>query len=1153
MVRVPAPAAARHDMTLTFLPALLIPGLPPILDRVLLKIPIILGTLALAAVGGRWARHLGKDQATARTVERVLLFNPFLIIIGPVWGMTDTSLMALLLAGALRFEQGRHRQAGILFAVSVLIKPFPLLLALPLLALYLHRHGLGSVLRAATTGIPTVLLVCAPFVWADPYAFWRQVIGVHLRRDPQGITIWSIGGLAERSPDLVAFLSIAFIAASLLVLSAIAPRLRGAGAPLVLIMAGSAQFLLWNRVVNEQYLTMALAPLLVLWAAGTLEDRLADRAARWLPNVFALITAVRGFHFIRFIPPDVEWVLLGTRDVTMWANRIRKLFDFGYQVPETVPDTTSAIAVATLLVVLATAGWRIALAARTSPQSQAPRRARRLGTVPSAVGCVLLLLLGSVPLVAPAADLESPPRPLPEQPSVGAFYYLWWDNPAHDPFLRQPYGNWWQATQFSSLGWYTQTRGVARIHADMMRQAGIDVAILSYHSSEYERYVTFQQEADRQGLYVAPLIELNQIYDQPQHRPYAENWTSKSREYDRTQKEASYSLSNRTREAIEEYVLELKATFAERNAYRVDGRAVIFFYDSYVSYPGFRPDERAALAEALLQLKSIDELRFHFNDPTLQPNVDDLLRHYPQSDKEEVARLVEEARSLDAEAREARRRGDSDAAGQLRAEAHEKRQYANRLNNSAFINMYNHNNTQGAWPEHPREFLNLASVWREAHLYHHRLWWDTLRTNLEREIGPVFLISGDAWNEGAAYHAGIIKSIEGLHVFDGSFIYSPSFTWGVQPRDPTHQNYDRYFEMWTYRNLWLTSFARSIDRHSSFGVAPAYNDTALVVRKAIGFVIPAQRPSDPSQSTYDLSWEATLAAAPSLVIVATFNEFFEGSSIEPGFFLEGERLASYGDRYLQDTAHYRERLGNLEPPSLRVLNVVHERASRLQYVRFSETDLPHFWGLKQIAASGRVFGGGAVLSIDSRQGEHLERVERPDLILIDGGRDLIPGAADGYALHPQLLALIRQWNAEGVPVLIFGREVAADLRALVPPACAAGDPALGASVPGGEYESYRGQTVTDNDQVRPGDRLYNGGDGRLRLDREGVGDGIAVGVRCPDSAVAFTLMKPWMRIEQDSNFLEWTLPDCLDVALAALVPEVAPIAASACHAPRPAT
>lgn len=1107
-------------MTVTFAPALAF-DLPPVVERLLLKIPIILGTFALAAVAGAWARRLAVDEPGVRRVERLLLFNPFIILVGPVWGMTDTSLMAFLLGGALAFERGRHRLAGVLFGASVLVKPFPLLLALPLLAYYIHAYGVRPAVRAAAAGTAAVVAVCLPFVINNPTAFWNQVVGVHLRREPQGLTVWSIGGLAEARPELVSALSIGAIAISLLALSIYARRLQPSTASLVIVLAASAQILLWNRVVNEQYLVMAIAPLLILYGAGVLKGSFERRAAVWLPAVFALITALRGWHFLRFIPPDVGGVLFptpesGKYDVTIVVNNIRsipaRLFPGVHvKTPFSLSDTTPAVLVALLLVLLAFVGWRIYFRNVTRRPRAGPRWFSPTATT-SVIGCLLLLMVGAAPLVVPASvDQPDASHPLPKNPRVGAFYYLWWDNPAHDPFLGEPYGNWWQASQFPALGYYTQTRGVAATHARMMREHGIEVAVVSYHTGELGRYETLQDETLKEGVYVAPLIELNQIYDRPYNRPL--NFSEKGMEG--PEKHASYSLSNVTQNEIANYVLELKETLRRENAYRVDGRPVIFFYDSYVSDVGFRQVEREDLARMVLQTYTIEELRYFFNDATLEPTVSDLLDHYPSPDIDRVQELERRAKAAESS-------GDLARAAGLYREATQER-------DSAFYNGFNFENQNGTWPDHPKETIRLSAPWRAAHFDLHRAWWGELRAVIEEEVGPVFLVSGDAWNEQAGFYAGTIKNIEDLEVFDGSFIYSPSFTWGVQPRDPENLHYEKYFKLWTYRNLWLTSFGNGMDRFSAFGVAPAYDDTRLIVRNNdfhnISFRIPPE--DSMGRLTYDRSWEATLAAPPSLAIIATFNEFFEGSSIEPS--------REYGDVFLKATRDYSTRLATQQPPAESVLVLAHERASRLQYAKYSETDLPHYWGLKLVAAAGDLFTGGAVDALDGYQTEHLDGLREPSFMLLDGARV-------DYEVSGPAMDRLQSWRDEGVPTLLVGREIAEPLRALVPSECASGGPVQLMDTVKGEEEAFPIDSSHD-DQLNPGDVLRAGTgseSGLLFIEGPTRGEGAIVGKRCSQSQVAFTNIKPWLPLDDQSNAFNWSRPDCLPTVLRALLPETLP-------------
>jgi hypothetical protein len=57
-------------------------------------------------------------------------------------------------------------------------------------------------------------------------------------------------------------------------------------------------------------------------------------------------------------------------------------------------------------------------------------------------------------------------------------------------------------------------------------------------------------------------------------------------------------------------------------------------------------------------------------------------------------------------------------------------------------------------------------------------------------------------------------------------------------------------------------------------------------------------------STYDATWEAALAVSPPWVVVASWNEWHEGSEIEPSH--------EHGRRYLEATRRWASRFRSAE-------------------------------------------------------------------------------------------------------------------------------------------------------------------------------------------------------------------------------------------------
>jgi hypothetical protein len=1051
-------------MAFTFLPEILF-NVPPPMERMLLKMPMVIGTLALALAGEAWARHLQKPERTVRRVRTLLLFNPFLIIIGPVWGMTDPALMALFLWGALRFQQGHPAQAGVLFALSLLVKPFAALLAIPLAAYFLYERGWHAVTRTAAAATLTTVGVCLPFVLTTPNGFIRQIALFHLARPVQGWSLWRLLPRDAATPEAIGVASMFLISASLLVLAFVAPRVRTPTAPLLLTLAASSQILFWNRVVNDQYLVLIIAPLLLLHGLGDLQG-IGRRAAQAFPAVAALATALIGFHWLTFIPPDIALPAFG-KPVDVVAYEVRR--SFAPLGPIDWPSFPPAVIFLVLvgldlvLVFRFLRQWIPALQHITHHTARREMHSRAYSTS----ACVLLLMVALLPAGTPGPiELPGPVRG-EEKSHVGAFYYLWWHNPAHDPGIQ--YGNWLKVSQNPEMGYYTNTRGVARDHVRMMLENGIDVAIVSYHSSEIDRLKVFMEEAGRQGLLVAPLVELNQVYDRIEHHPIGPE--------DKAAPYAAYRLDAATREKITDFVLELRDVLGPDDpVYRVDGKPVVFFYDSYVSGISYDEHSKSAIARQLLDEYPIEVLRRAFSDAGLQATVDDVLRHYPQPQLPMSPR-------------------DSPA----------KAFYEGLRSNVS---------GPGGFTQ-----VNQSAYWRVAHLELHRAFWNQIRYDVESELGPVFLVSGEAFNEKAGFEAGIAKALAAFDVFDGSFIYSPSFVWGNQERGPDGTflpEYDEIFRAWEDRNIWLSTTARGKSAWSSYGVAPAYDDT--VNRPERGFKIPAQ---PGGASTYERMWSSALQHTPDLVVVATFNEFFEGSSIEPS--------VEFGKGFLNQTRAFRSVLASLPERSSDVLVVMHERSSRTNPY-YSEADRPHTWGLRLVAAAERAFPSARVVALDAQNEPPSMRA--PALILLEGGRD-------GYgvdSMSPGLRSRLATWIGQGVPTVVLGREVAGPIRELLPAACRENSfIALGADV------------ADDlDDELDVGDALLNDPSSPAYLLMQRGEDRHVAGYRCPDKpSVAFANIKPWT---PTSN---WTVSQpvdrvCLRVLASPLVPGLDPSPGGEC-------
>lgn len=134
----------------------------------------------------------------------------------------------------------------------------------------------------------------------------------------------------------------------------------------------------------------------------------------------------------------------------------------------------------------------------------------------------------------------------------------------------------------------------------------------------------------------------------------------------------------------------------------------------------------------------------------------------------------------------------------------------------------------------------------------------------------------------------LIWSAEGvsmslLDVFDGIHLYSAGY-WGILDGDMNQVDQTFRAEIDTYNASHHTQ------KIWAAGVLPGYDDTHIPGRKG-KFKVPRN-----NGGTYSTSWTAALSSSPDWVTITSFNEWFEGSMLEPS--------VTYGNFYLDLTQPY---------------------------------------------------------------------------------------------------------------------------------------------------------------------------------------------------------------------------------------------------------
>jgi hypothetical protein len=556
---------------------LLVPAVPAALLRLLLKLPFIAGNLLLAHAGGRMAGQNGKMGKT----ELFLLFNPFLIFIGAAWGMTD-SLMVLFMVWSLLLLRGkRPALAGAAFGAAALIKLFPLFF-LPAALLWARKKGgPAAVWRYMAGGAAVVAAVCLPFLLQSPEGFIRQVLLVHLQRPPQGISLVGVPYYLNYLNDLlglslpafslrdVSLLSIGLLAPSLMLGYIVAYRARKEP-DILLAFAGIAfALMLFNKVVNEQYLVLPLV-LSVLYGARADAPqglaRLARRTAVALTAGGLIAGVVIGFHFLTLIPPDTAALgisLFGNFPVLEGSLLNQRLLFI-------VPAVIAAIAVAPAWLLMmdgmsevARQGFKALLAsARRSMGTLS--LGKGIGSTGALLSVLLLLFpgVGGAFLLPSERTLAHADLPPLKDPVVGTYYYLWWNNPTHNPEMRE--GNWKDVSQVPSEGYYTSSPAYMIQDIRQMKLAGIDVAIVSYHGYDSQQLLAFARVCRMEGFRFAVMMEVG-----------AESVRSGTQD-------VGYPLDSRSREGILAMAGAIPGeVWKSPYFFRHHGRPVVFAYDAF--------------------------------------------------------------------------------------------------------------------------------------------------------------------------------------------------------------------------------------------------------------------------------------------------------------------------------------------------------------------------------------------------------------------------------------------------------------------------------------------------------------------------------------------------------------------------------------------
>ncbi|HOK67484.1 MAG TPA: hypothetical protein PK054_11880 [Anaerohalosphaeraceae bacterium] len=158
--------------------------------------------------------------------------------------------------------------------------------------------------------------------------------------------------------------------------------------------------------------------------------------------------------------------------------------------------------------------------------------------------------------------------------------------------------------------------------------------------------------------------------------------------------------------------------------------------------------------------------------------------------------------------------------------------------------------------------------------------WHQVKQRLQTEFPGGAVLIGDGFSYGTAA------------VFDGLHTYNPA----GQLADKTL----RQVRSWCAQTYpqWIQT-ARQQGRIVALTVIPGYDDTKIRT--------PGLKVSRLNGDLYALQWAAAVKAAPDWILITSFNEWHEGSEIEPS--------VEYGDAYLKLTARFSREFRAIPPAS----------------------------------------------------------------------------------------------------------------------------------------------------------------------------------------------------------------------------------------------
>lgn len=229
--------------------------------------------LAIGVVTYLAARRM-VGPVRALVAPAIYLFNPAVLLAGPVWGQVDAAGTLAYLLALLALSGRRFAAAGAFAVLALLIKPqfglVLLLVAFVAIQRWWAAHDRAALMRATLGGVAAYLVVALP-LRMDPISYLGRVIGAGSFKEVSSANAANIWGLVVgySQPDG----GLVYVGGVLLLLglaAALLPLLRRQDLPTILAVGAFVIFAFYflPTRVHERYLFPAMAVLAPLAAAN---------------------------------------------------------------------------------------------------------------------------------------------------------------------------------------------------------------------------------------------------------------------------------------------------------------------------------------------------------------------------------------------------------------------------------------------------------------------------------------------------------------------------------------------------------------------------------------------------------------------------------------------------------------------------------------------------------------------------------------------------------------------------------------------------------------------------------------------------------------------------------------------------------------------